>query len=499
MAIKSGRVARVIADTVVTFVTEILVLASFFLFYRLLLDGYGSEDVGVYALSRRIVAVLIPLVMLGLYEGMGRTIAMASLQGEKKLIILIGILSLFITLSLLALLLSLNAEAAAGYLFGSADYLNVVLPFVIFLLGLSVHTLAYAVLRGLLRMRLANALQILGLAIAPLLLVSLMRSDFDSLLSTMGVTHAVIAGIPLLWIALFGGGKIPWRKSGIIVRRLFSYSLPRVPNGVIMASLLAIGPYMATGRISMTEVGYLALAFSLLIGIGGFVSPLGQVLLPHLSEMVGRGEVHRIESRISVLTGAVIQFFIFICAQFYVFSGYLVTLWMGEGYMDAVPVITIVFMSVLFYGFFVAMRGVLDAVSTMPYNSINTIVTLMIFMLSIQMLPYMPASVGKSEAFAILFSASMVALGVLTHISLRRTLGLSTGEDLRHLVWGLLLSLAGAVLSAMVSSLVTDSLILFMMYQCILGILYLLLLWYLKFEWVHILLAHLVWKRQVQA
>jgi len=493
MNVSGGRVHRILRDTIITLLAETVVLVTFFVFYRVLLQRYGEEDLGIYALSRRIIAVLIPLVMLGLYEGVGRYIAMVSDEGQKKLVALIGVGVLTLTsVTVVVTLYLLEPDESATYLFGSASHRELVRPFAVFLIGLSFHALAHAVLRGMLQIRLVNILQIVSLGVAPLVILFSLDPDMQMLFLVLGWVHASIAIAVLLVVLLSRKALIPWYDALSSVREIMAYSVTRVPNGVIAASLATVGPYLAASHLSMTEVGYLALAFSLLLGLSSFVSPLGFVLLPHLSEMVGRGQLQVIGDKIHILNGALIQLLLFVCTQFYVFSDYLVTLWMGDAYRDAIPVITIVFLSVFFYGYFVATRSVLDAVSAFPINSVNTLISLLVLLGGVGLFPYMPEEPHGATGYALLFSLSVAVLGVLTYLSLRHVLKSSIREDARHFLWGGVITLVFAVISKALYTPLSVSPVAFVLWEFILFVSYLLILRRLGFFWVHVVLEVIV-------
>jgi O-antigen/teichoic acid export membrane protein len=488
---RNGRIALIIQDTAITLIAEMMVLVAFFIFYRLLLDVYGSDNLGLYALSRRVIAFLIPLMLLGLYDGMGRYLAMAVDAGERSVIIIVSLAALLFMSVSAVLVLNWDRDVSAEVIFGSAGYATLVAPFCAIVIGLSLHTFAHAALRGSMKIKLLNTLQLANLGLLPILLVKYYDVEFPSLLFAMGLMHGVVAVIPVLLMVYAGFSNMPRKKWRSAVMELFAYSIPRIPNGMVAAGLVALGPVLATGHMSMTEVGYLALSFSLLIGISSFVSPLGLVLLPHMSKAVVTNKTHIIGEKLHLLIGSVVQMLLFVCTQFLVFADFIIELWMGPDYLPAVPVITVVFISILFYGFYVATRSILDAVSVKPVNSINTMITLVFLLISTQLGLHWFETFSPSILLAVIFTLSMALLGGLTYRSLRNRLPDSSRRDGRHLVWGILLNGVFGLIALSLHSQIVEHLVLFIAFEMGVLVLYIWLLSKLGFEWVFIFMDNL--------
>lgn len=491
MESRSGKISAILQDTTITLLAEIIVLLAFFIFYRILNDQYGSDDLGLYALSRRVIAVLIPLLLLGLYDGMGRYIAMAESKGERSLIILLGLISFSSTSVIAAGLILPNKQFASKILFGSVNYVELISPFLVLLLGLAFHAMAHAAFRGSLMIKTLNLLQILNLGITPIVLVKFYNHGFPSLLYMIGMLHGVFAAVPLFILLISGIRKIQWSQYKEIGQNLYVYSVPRIPISLIIAGMAALGPILAAGQLSMTEVGYLALSFTLLIGVSSFISPLGLVLLPHLSKMVAKNQIDRIGDKLYMLVGAAVQIFLFMVVQFQVFSEYLITLWMGESFIPSVPVVSIVFVSVIFYGFFVATRSVLDAISTRPVNTINTAISFTILFLTMCLIRLLPDEDNIAELYAMAFTFSTLVLSLLTYRSLRTLLPDQYGHDKKHLIWGLLFSLALGVVAKGFDSVVSMNWAIFMLTEALLFTVYLWLLHKSGFAWVSIVRQHI--------
>jgi O-antigen/teichoic acid export membrane protein len=489
MGNNKGKTRIILKDAAITLIAEMVVLFSFFIFYRVLNDQYGSDNLGIYALGRRIIAVLIPFLLLGLHDGIGRYLAIVNTSRERSVIMLSGVITVVIMSSLVGVFVYTNKYLVSELLFGDEVFVIYVLPTYLLLFGLTLHTLTHAILRGRLMIKWLNLFQVLNLAFLPIVIVNYYQGEFHALISLIGVTQALVAVLILGYLLLNDASNIRWRNCIGVIKDIFSYSIPRIPHGLIVAGMLAASPLMATGVLSMSEIGYLALSFTLLIGLASFASPLGLVLLPHLSAMVANREIHRIGENVYLLVGAVIQIFLFICIQFIIFSEYLILFWMGESFSSAIPTVSVVFISIIFYGFYIATRSILDAVSIKPINTINAAISFSVLVLSTYFVQYLSTD-NKVVMYAIAFTFSNAILGVLTYRSIRQLMPDIKSSDKNHLKWGLILSIAAGIVSVIIYDFVIVHWLVFIFVEAILFIVYLFALYRLGAGWVLVLWEH---------
>ena len=237
----------------------------------------------------------------------------------------------------------------------------------------------------------------------------------------------------------------------------------------------------------MTEIGYLSLSLALLLGVGGAVSPLGTVLLPHISALAGRNDTRAVGERLHLLIGAVVQVYLFATFQFLAFGEFLIRFWMGAAFLPAVTVTTIILASLPFFGFYCATRSVLDAISTRPINSVNTVISLLVLLGIIFVTLRWRMGWNLAEMFAVACSVAIAVLGTLTYLALRAIFPQHRGQDARHAFWGLTLSGGLFLLSVAARPEVTSSLLVFAAYELCIFSLYVWALHLLQFEWTRII------------
>jgi O-antigen/teichoic acid export membrane protein len=460
-------------------------MVSFFVFYRLLGDAFGSLGVGQYALMRRVLAVLIPVALLGLPEAMGRFIARANEGEEKRAVIAAGaVLSLFSTVIIVGALL-VDTAFSALWLFGAAEHEALVGPFAVFFCGLAVHSFTYACLRGSLRIRLASILQMGNLGVFPILLILALHDwPLRDLIFILGLGNLFVGAAFLALSAVPTDLRVAWSDHG---QKIFRFGISRLFGTVAAVALLSVGPMIAVHYVPMEEVGYLSLSIALLIGIGGIANPLGAVLLPHVSQLIAKGEKSRFDAVLYVLFGAIFQVFGYLTGQFIVFSDYLLRLWMGPGFVSASGVASVTFIALTPYAFFTITKNLLDASTTRPVNSINTAISLAVLLLVTAAIVGIAPPRHITLAFAVVFSFAYLSLALLTYFSVGKVLSLKKREDLRHLIWGTALILVSVAVSSTLKAFVTSSVVLFMAFQGVMFFGYVLVLKRMDFPWVKML------------
>jgi O-antigen/teichoic acid export membrane protein len=479
---------RIVTEVAITLIADAAVLACFFIFYRILLDYYGAENLGVYTLMRRYAAILLPLLLLGLSDGLGRFIAVSATSATRTRLMVMGALGTIAANSIAAVSFNVDPAASAKWLFGDESFREAVMPFSVLVAGMAMHAFVYACLRGHLRVVALNVLQLVNLGLLPIAaLLVFEQAGFSKMIVIIGIANFLIALLFLTPLVRWPG---PLRESDgdkPNVGALYTFSVSRIPAAMIGAALASLAPIIAKDHISMTEVGYLSLSLALLLALSGAVSPLGTVLLPHVSALVRRNDTRAVGERLHLLIGAVVQVYLFATFQFLAFGEFLIRFWMGEGFLPAVRVTAIVLASLPFFGFYYATRSMLDGISTRPINSINTIISVLVLLAIIFAGLRWQAGWNLTEMFAVACSVATAVLGTLTYLALRAIFPQDRGQDCRHALWGLTLSSGLFLLSFTAQPVVTSSLLALATYElCIFG-LYLWALHLLQFEWPRII------------
>ncbi len=472
-------------DISLTFIAEAIVLVGFIFIYRLLATNFGPEGVGEYSLIRRVIAFLQPLLLLGLGVGLPRYIALSKDKPQRISYLRAGSLVIATFTLLFLVMVKLFSGHFAKTFFGSATQSNLILPFLLLLLGLIAHNITYSYFRGGLLAKKFNLLQIINLFLVPIIILILFKNvAITKIIGLIGITIFIIAFIfSLSFIKDFFISTKKWQLKSSL-KELLRYCLPRVPANFALAGLFSLGPILAAHFTSIEEVGYLSVGQSLLMGVVGIVTPLGIIILPKVSMLLSEGKEKTIKENLCFFIAGVFQCSTFACIQLLIFTDSIVKYWLGSKFFAAIPVMRIVLISTIFYAFYVAMRSVLDAIKVKPINSINLSVSLTMFLSIAGILLFPFKLFSPIISLSIAFTCGLICLGTLTYFSIRRIYPETLKKDLNYLGIAIGINLLLGGIAVLAKPFIISRIYYLIMFEIFLCFIYLSILWLLKMEWI---------------
>jgi O-antigen/teichoic acid export membrane protein len=479
------RFRPIFKDVFLTFVTQAIVLVTFFFIYRLLAKNFGPEGVGEYSLVRRVVGFLQPILLLGLGVGIPRYVAMSKDTEQRSGYIKTGAVAVIVFALIFLTLINLFRDYFAKMFFGSSDYTNLVFPTSFFLAGLIWHGLVYSYLRGRLFIKTFNSLQIINSAIVPIIILIFFDNiSIGKVITLIGINTLVIAFLfSLFFIKEFFG---PIKKGQFLkpFKELLQYSLPRVPAIFAWQGLLSIGPIFAAHVTSIQEVGYFSVSQSLLYSIGAGIAPLGLILLPKVSALIVDERQEVIKENLNFLLGAILQCSVFICFQLIIFTDVIVEYWLGPEFSGVISTMRIVFLAISFCVLFVAMRNILDAAKTKPINTINLFISLGVFLIIGGILLFLIKFFSPIISLSIALTSAISCLGILTYNSIRKIYPEKLKKDLNYLWIAILINVLLGGIAIFAKSFVASRLYYLVLFEVLAGTIYLSILWFLRMEWL---------------
>lgn len=471
-------------DISLTFISQAIVLVAFFFVYRLIAQKFGSEGIGEYSLVKRIIAFLESILLLGLGIGIPRYIAMSKNEGERSGYIRAGGLALA-TFTLFSLIfINLFKGTFAKIFFGTIEYVNLVLPLSFFLAGSILTAFVYSYFRGRLFIKTFNFLHIINLSLIPIVIIVFAKDiTVEKLITLIGITTFSIAFLfSLFFIKDFFIHIQKWQFKKAL-NELLKYGLLRLSGSFALAGLFSLGPIFAAHFTSIQEVGYLSVSQSLLRTAGAVITPLGLVLLPRVSSLVANGREETIKKNLNLLIVAVIQCSIFLCVQLMIFADAIIKYWLGSDFLNAVPTARIIFLSIFFYIFYVAIRSILDAAKVNPLNTINLFISLGLFLVTSTIL-LLTNIFSPIISLSIAFTSAFICLGVLSYSSVRKIYPENIKKDINPLWISLIINALFGGLAILLKPFIVLKFYYLILFIIITGLIYFLILWLLKTEWI---------------
>lgn len=397
-------------DYTFTFLTEYFVLMSQLLVYKLAASAWGTEGFSEYALSRRTLALIQPLALLGFGVALPRYIAMTHANRVHKpaqTYFAGALLCVGCATGMFFLCMNLFRDSLAFLIFGSINYSHLILPISLMLLGLTMHSLCYAYFRGLLNMRVANRLQIVNIGIIPPLAFLTFGNTVETLLAALGILWAIVSSIAMLFIPF----RQLTRNLLPSTKEMLRYGIPRVPGDFILMALFALPGIFVAHISGVKEAGYVAFAISALSMVGSLFSPLGIVLLPKASRMVGEGSLQSLKKNIVKIVKVCIGLAALITVICEIFARSLIVAYLGAEFHEMAGILRIVMLCALPYALFICLRAVIDAAHIKPFNMVNTFIAFAVFITgSILAQSIMPGSISVLGSLVL----GIAVLGTLT-------------------------------------------------------------------------------------
>lgn len=402
-----------------TFATEFFVMVVQVVLYKFAAAWLGQTGFSEYAVARRVLAFLQPIILLGFGVGLPRYIALADGRGESSRS------SQYLSATLLCVggFTALIAGAFVvwpgwfAYLFfGSAAHSYLLLPLALMLVGMLFHCVLYAYLRGKLAVGRANTLQLINNGLLPVIVFIFFHKQVAGLLWYLGLAWITSTGIMFLLTPSARGWKNPAKET----RELLSYGLQRLPGDFGFTALLAL-PAIFTAHLSgIKEAGFVAFGLTVVNMIASVFSPIGIVLLPKVSRAVGSKDFEVVRREIVFIRRMVVVVSGTLVIVIELLGGRLIRAYLGADYAPAAAIVNVLVVGGLPLAFFSALRSAIDACYHRAVNALNVLPTVIFFLVGSSI----GALAGSSKPVLWSFSGALTLLAVLTQYQVHKILTL---------------------------------------------------------------------------
>lgn len=402
----------------VTFATEFFVMVVQIALYKCAATWLGQTGFSEYALARRVLSFLQPLMLLGLTTGLPRYIAMSEGRGQfsrsgryfSAALLCVGSLT-----ALLAGAFIIWPGWFSYVFFGSPENQHLLRPLAFMLVGISSHSILYAFLRGKLSVGLANALQLINYGVVPLLVFALFHRDVATLLQFLGLAWTAIAAIVLLIAPTSLAGAMPLSE----IRDLLRYGPQRLPGDFALSGMMALPAIFAAHLGGMQQAGFVAFALAIVNMVAAVFAPIGIILLPKVSRAVGSGDFDEVSREIVLIRRLTLLLSGAVVILVEVFAGPLIRFYLGPEYSPAAAVVRVLALGALPLAFFSALRSVMDACYHRAVNTLNLIAAAVLFLAG----SGVAVLLRNSGCVLWSFSVALGLLALLTQREVRKILG----------------------------------------------------------------------------
>ncbi|MGA2192858.1 MAG: oligosaccharide flippase family protein, partial [Nitrospirota bacterium] len=279
-------------DLIITVVNYAFCFVCGVLLFRIAARGFGPVGFGEYALIRRTVSFMQPVLLMGLGVGLVRYIAISSAKGgngsKQAAYIIAGYGSVLLFSLLILSVVNLMPELAGKAVFGKPGYGDYVRIISLLCESYLVSALVFTYYRGNGKFLTANIITAFTQGIVPLsalLLTGSVKSALEAVAAGIFLVSFVFS-VPVIMAVL------PRLKGIEIVsslRELLRYGLARVPGDISMAAFLALPAFLTAHLFGIKEAGYVAFGISLVGMVGDIFAPVGLITLPKMSSILSEG------------------------------------------------------------------------------------------------------------------------------------------------------------------------------------------------------------------
>lgn len=361
-------------DLIITFISYAFCFVCGFLVYKLAAREFGPTGFGEYALVRRAVSFMQPILVMGLSVGLARYIAISPAKddnGSKQAsYVVAGYGSVLLFSFLIMALVNLMPGLVGRVVFGKPGYEGYV-PIIAFLGECHlVSSLVFAYYRGNGKFVAANILTAFTQGIVPLLALTLIASMKAALVVTAGgiLLVTLVFSLPVIRMVLPCLKDIKFVSS---LKELLRYGLARVPGDISMAGLMALPTFLTSNLFGIKEAGYVAFGISLVGMVGAIFGPVGLITLPKMSSILSEGkhdEARIILQKIIVYTALIsVGATLAVCLS----AGYVVHYWLGPKFDEATGIVRLAMLAAVPNALYVALRSSIDAAHVRAINASN--------------------------------------------------------------------------------------------------------------------------------
>lgn len=398
-------------EIVLTTITSFSVVISMIFVTRFLAQGFGPEEFGAYSLARRVIAIIAPLVLLSMGVALRRYVAMSNGKRARGTYLISSLIATGTVLIIFLVIAGCVSSKLSRFIFQNKEYLGLYYSALFFIGCYCMWVITYSFLFGMNKIGRANIFQLLIVAILPLIVAYVFANTKSSaeILAFFGAGYLISLFILIPEIV-----KTKWLSFKEIkpyLTTLLKYGLPRTLGDFAFAGLFIIGPFLASYFGNMRDAGYFVIGQYVFRIMEAVIAAFGLVALPKIAQLLAKENEDFLKANIENLLIMIFHSGLFITIHTFLWSKEVLLIWLGSDYLEAVPVMKLLILSLPPYLGYVMLRSVVDAIEIRAINTLNLFVSLSVAVVMSIILEYagfgiIGLAIGSTIGFA--------TLGILT-------------------------------------------------------------------------------------
>lgn len=403
-------------DIAITIIGQVVVLIVAFGLNKLISTRLGTTGFGEYSLTIKTAGVLTYIMLACLGIAIPKYLATYREIGDKvkeARYVISGLLIMYI-LSLLTIgLIFIFKVPFAKIIFGENGYEHYILPILLFAFSSALATFTFSYYRGLDKFYRFSIAQI-TLQLITLIIAFIVSNDIVTLFyvwsiatgsyGTFVCVRAFMKYYPNAEISSFKKDLKPY------MFELARFCFPRIPGEFFLFSYIVVPLIIINNRLGTEITAYFAAATA----INSMVSPLfsfvGLVLLPLVSKSIANHNYSDADRKVVMLGKIYLIIGTLAIIFILLFAPLVINILFTADFQSSSTIVRIMIFAILPNAFYLLLRNPLDAMSKIPYNTINLGISFIFLNISI----LLSTSI---TAYALSFVFAYGILSALTFLS----------------------------------------------------------------------------------
>lgn len=419
---------------VTTYMLTFLTAVSILMTLRFAKTHFAELDFSAYAVLRRLVSFMTPLLTVGCCVAISRSIAVPSKSLQKTeatdaFFVVGALLILLITFLPFAILALFFPATTAWFLFGSVGSTDLLRVSVLAIFGSLLHTLAYAYLRGKLQQSKASFMNFLNIGLLPMMSVyvasNVSHAFLLSGLAAVFTSSSVL--LPTVCVLLSQRMKLDIHLRSFLEysRELLRWGLPRAPGDLILALLFYLPVMLTSHTFGILQAGAVAYSLSIVTLLQTLASPVSTIFLPRTAVLLSQGRIQALRRQTlaafcftSLSTCALVVLLI-------VFTEPLLRWHLGHFSESLLNSVRLSACIAIPFNVFVSLRSTVDAATRRALNTRHICFSLVVFCAVVLARPLFTSS---ELGFLVGLFFAMATLAILTMVRARACLSVGSGS-----------------------------------------------------------------------
>lgn len=364
-------------DFIITVLGQVIVVVISFLVNKILSNYVSTDEFGIYNIAKRFTDVLTYIILLAMGIAVPKYLAEYKSKKDEAGVYLYWVASLILVLGttlIVGIVVAFARVPIMKWMFGVGGYEKYALVSLLYALGSSLATLISSYCRGVGYFYRYNIIQI-AVQILFFVVVLICSSNAFYILLFAGLAYLVADAAVLIYYFVKKRKLVVQYKSPKHylkpLKELTIYGLPRVPGEFVLFAYNLVPLVIISNKFDLTQSAFFSASLSVNSTITSAFGFIGIILLPAVSSAIATRKFDKVDKNITflailyVIVSALGILFIYFCGE------WVIKLLYSEEYIPAVAMLAITSIAILPRSMFLLLRNPIDAVTKIPFNTIN--------------------------------------------------------------------------------------------------------------------------------